>query len=88
MEYFPIRTNAGPLRKFLRESTSSELSVARKMASLSAFAYFMSSVTVRHPSLLQTLQGDPSPEDSRGSRFSALEHGLRGFLVSVTMERL
>lgn len=47
VKYFPIRRPAASIRRFLRESTSQEISVARKMASLSAFAYFMSSVTVR-----------------------------------------
>ena len=47
VKYFPIRRPTASMRKFLRETTSQELSVARKMASLSAFAYFMSSVTVR-----------------------------------------
>lgn len=62
VKYFPIRRPTASMRKFLRESTSQELSVARKMASLSAFAYFMSSVTVRF------VDGIASPA-SEGSLF-------------------
>lgn len=35
------------IRRFLRPTNNAELAAARKMASLSAFAYFISSVTVR-----------------------------------------
>ena len=35
------------IRRFLRATSNAELAAARKMASLSAFAYFIPSVTVR-----------------------------------------
>ena len=47
--YFPLRSPGRSLRNNLRESTTMELSLARKMASLSAFAYFIPSVTARRP---------------------------------------
>lgn len=47
VRFFPLRQPALPIRRFLREVTFLELQTVRKMASLSAFAYFIPSVTVR-----------------------------------------
>jgi hypothetical protein len=51
------------IRRFLRPTSNAELAAARKMASLSAFAYFISSVTVRG--------AQPAFCGSRGPRQSA-----------------
>ena len=42
-----VANKSPDIRRFLRATSNAELAAARKMASLSAFAYFIPSVTVR-----------------------------------------